>query len=152
MDRRLKLAIDAVLVAAIIIDVVLCGLTWVAPEMWFETLHATSDNAAFFPFLRRCGAHWGAFAIFQLVTLIRWRQALHWLVLAAGMRFSDLFTDLTYRLTSDNLTPSGSVTLLLPPLLNLGMGLLLMFAFHKALGTLGRGELRLADGASGAES
>jgi hypothetical protein len=148
MDQRLTLATHAVLVAAILIDVVLCVLTWVAPEMWFETLHATTDNAAFYPFLRRCGSHWAAFAIFQFVALIRWQQGLHWLVLVAGMRLSDLFTDLTYLLSSSNVTPSGSISLLVPPVLNLGMALFLMFAFRKALAVIGAGDLSLSDGAA----
>ncbi len=145
MTRNLKISVDVVLVAAILIDVVLCGLTWVSPETWFEVLHGTSDNAAFYPFLRRCGGHWAAFALFQLVALVRWRQAFHWLVLAAGLRFSDLFTDLTYLLSSPNLSSGGGLSLLVPPVLNLGMGLLLMYAFHQALAATGRAGLRLVE-------
>ena len=143
MDRRLVLATDAVLIAAILIDIVLCGMTWVAPEMWFDSLHATTDNEQYYAFLRRCGSHWAAFALFQAVALFRWRGALHWLVLVAGMRFSDLFTDLTYLASSQTVTTSGSISLLAPVWLNLGMGILLMLAFHRAVGAEGVASLKL---------
>jgi len=128
-------AVDGVIVAAILIDIVLSGMTWVAPQMWFETLHgATGDQSAFYPFLRRCGAHWAAFAIFQIVALVRWRRGLHWLLLVAGMRMSDLFTDLTYLIESRTLASGSAYAgLILPFFLNLGMAVLLVLAWKEAL-------------------
>lgn len=134
MNRRLVLLTDAVLVGAILIDVVLCGMTWVAPDLWFETLHGAPADPAQLAFLRRCGAHWAAFAVFQLVALLRWRSGLYWLLLAAGMRLSDLLTDLTYLASSATLTPSGTISLLAPFWLNLGMALILIYAFRVEVG------------------
>jgi hypothetical protein len=44
----------------------------------------------------------------QALTLWRWRARLIWLPITAGVRFSDLFTDISYTLTSDHDNIHGS--------------------------------------------
>ena len=62
---------------------------------------------------------WAAFALAQAITLWRWRKQPVWLPITAGIRFSDLFTDISYILAVPSLTPLGWMLLLPPPLLNL---------------------------------
>ena len=70
-------------------------------------------------FLRRSAGQWAAFALAQAIALWRWRRDPLWLMIAAGARFSDLFTDLSYILAVPSLTSFGWALLLPPPVLNL---------------------------------
>ena len=70
----------------------------------------------------------------QAIALIRWRRRPVWLAVVAGVRFSDLFTDLSYVLVVPILTSMGWTVLLLPPLLNLLGVVIMMMGFGQASG------------------
>lgn len=123
--------VNTVLLAAIGIDVALSAMTFIAPEVWFQTLHGTAPDALDLAFLRRCGANWAAFAIVQAIALWRWRSGRHWLAVVAGVRFSDVLTDVTYLANSDVL-PLGVPGLILPLFLNAGMGALMLAVYHRS--------------------
>ncbi len=123
-------AIDAVILVAIAVDVVLVVRTGLDPAWWFDWLHGhrqpTSNELAF---LYRCAAHWAAFALFQGLALARWRAWHGWLLVLAGVRFSDVFTDWTYLASADSVSAVGAGGLAAPGFLNWGMALFLVWAW-----------------------
>lgn len=124
-------AVDAVLLAAIGVDVALVLMAMLTPQSWFDILHGgLQPDELHLGFLYRAAAHWTAFVLLQVFTLFIWRRAPVWLAVTAGARFSDTLTDLTYWSTAPTL--SGNAWMLLPPpLLNAGMALLLLAAYRR---------------------
>ena len=107
IDRRLKTLIVIYLSVATVEDTVLFLLAWIAPDLWFRLFHA--------------GVPAGletALLLAQAITLWRWPKAPVWLAVSAGIRFSDLFTDLSYILAVPSLTTLGWMALTPPPFLN----------------------------------
>jgi hypothetical protein len=119
IERRLKTVILIYLWAALVEDTVLFLISWIAPNLWFRVFHHSVPVDLDIAFLRRSGGQWAAFALGQAITLWRWRKDPVWLPIAAGLRFSDLFTDICYILAVPSLTAIGWLLLLPPPILNL---------------------------------
>jgi hypothetical protein len=71
-----------------------------------------------------------AFALAQAVTLWRWRKDPVWLAVCAGVRFSDLFTDVSYILAVPSLTRLGWILLVPLPFLNL-VGVVIMLCGYR---------------------
>jgi hypothetical protein len=126
----LRIAITAYLWAALAEDTVLFVLAWIAPDLWFRLLHASVPAGLEIALLRRSAGQWAAFALAQAIALARWRKQPEWLAVAAGIRFSDLFTDLSYILAVPGLTRLGWVVLVPPPLLNL-VGVVIMLQGYR---------------------
>ena len=131
MTHRLAALIYAVLIIAIVIDLSLWIMTLVAPELWFSIMHTEPGGPLATLLLRRAGGHWLAFLLVQIIALFAWKREPLCLVVIAGLRFSDLFTDLTYLLLGDAFTTVGWTSMLAPPLLNLGMGLIALYGFRQ---------------------
>jgi hypothetical protein len=125
IERRLEIAILAYLWLALVEDSVLFLMSWLAPNIWFHFFHGVIPTGLEIAFLRRSGGQWAAFALAQGITLWRWRKNPVWLPVTAGVRFSDLFTDLSYILVAPSLSTLGWVLLVPPPLLNL-LGVVIM--------------------------
>jgi hypothetical protein len=119
MERRLKILILIFLWAATLEDTFLFLMAWFAPDLWFKVFHASVPAGLEIAFLRRTAGQWAAFALAQAITLWRWQKQPVWLPITAGIRFSDLFTDISYILAVPSLTSIGWMLLLPPPLLNL---------------------------------
>jgi hypothetical protein len=119
IERRLKILILIFLWAATLEDTFLFLMAWFAPDLWFKVFHASVPAGLEVAFLRRSAGQWAAFALAQAITLWRWQKQPVWLPITAGIRFSDLFTDISYILAVPSLTPIGWMLLLPPPLLNL---------------------------------
>jgi hypothetical protein len=119
IERRLRILILIFLWAATLEDTFLFLMAWFAPDLWFKVFHASVPAGLEIAFLRRSAGQWAAFALAQAITLWRWRKQPVWLPITAGIRFSDLFTDISYILAVPSLTPIGWMLLLPPPLLNL---------------------------------
>ncbi len=134
IERRLRLAVLVYLWAALAEDTVIFALAWIRPALWFQLLHhaqpATGLEVAL---LQRSAGQWAAFALAQAIALWRWKTAPVWLAVAAGIRFSDLFTDVSYIIGAPSLTPLGWALLSPPPLLNLVGVVILLKAFDQAL-------------------
>ena len=133
MSTRLAALINIALIIAIVVDLSLVVMVTVAPDLWFDLLHGEAEVPRNVVLLRRAGAHWFAFLVFQVAALTQWRRQPLWLVFIAGLRFSDLFTDATYLAVGDDLTPLAWASLSTPPFLNLGMGLLCLHGFRQTV-------------------
>jgi hypothetical protein len=119
MSRGLKIAITIYLWLALLEDSILFVLSWLAPNLWFQLFHNAMPTVLATAFLRRSGGQWAAFALGQAITLMCWRKNPVWLAVAAGLRFSDLFTDICYIIAVPSLTLLGWGLLTPPPVLNL---------------------------------
>ena len=121
--------ITATLVYLVLFDLVLVTWVFTAPELWFTVWHGVpGDDSA--GFLKRCGANWAAFLLFQSIALWRWKREPWWLVVVAGVRLSDIFTDLTVSMVAHDLTWTGAVLLPAGSLMNLVLGSWLICAWH----------------------
>jgi hypothetical protein len=132
IERRLRILILVYLWAALLEDTLLFLMSWLAPGLWFEVFHSSVPAGLEVAFLRRSGGQWAAFALAQAITLWRWRKQPIWLPIAAGIRFSDLFTDIAYILAAQSLTTIGWILLLPPPLLNL-IGVIILLRGYRQI-------------------
>ena len=132
IERRLKTLILIYLWAALVEDTALFLMSWLAPDVWFRVFHGVVPAGLEIAFLRRSAGQWAAFALAQAITLWRWRKEPVWLAVAAGVRFSDLFTDISYVLSAPSLTTLGWVLLLPPPFLNLVGVLIMLLGYREA--------------------
>ena len=119
IERKLRRLIVAYLWAALIEDTVIFALAWLSPDIWFGLFHRGVPSGLENALLRRNAGQWAAFALAQAITLWRWRKDPAWLAVAAGVRFSDLFTDVSYIIAVPSLTMLGWILLVPPPFLNL---------------------------------
>ena len=136
IERPLRFAILIYLWVALLEDTSLFLIAWLLPDVWFRYLHGVAPVGLDIAFLRRSAGQWAAFALAQGITLRCWKKEPVWLVIVAGVRFSDLFTDISYVLAVPSLTTLGWVCLLPPPLLNL-IGVVIMLRGYKVI--VGRG-------------
>jgi hypothetical protein len=134
VERRLKILIVLFLCAALIEDTLLVLMAWLAPGLWFRVFHESAPASLDVAFLRRSAGQWAAFALAQAVALRRWRRDPVWLAVAAGVRFSDLFTDLAYVASVPHLTRIGWALLLPPPVLNLVGVVILLRGYRQGAG------------------
>jgi hypothetical protein len=109
------------------------GLSVVAlgfPNLWFHTMHgmAYDDPAGL---LRRTGALWVAFVLFQTLALVRWQRQPYWLPLIAGVRFTELFSDWVTIFAAQHMTVPGTLGLAISPLANLIFGLILLSTYRR---------------------
>jgi hypothetical protein len=125
IERRLRTLILIYLWAALLEDTSLFLISWLRPDVWFRLLHGMAPAGLDIAFLRRSAGQWAAFALAQGIALACWKKKPIWLVIVAGARFSDLFTDISYILAVPSLTVLGWVCLLPPPVLNL-VGVVIM--------------------------
>src|SRR5262249_7681168 len=102
--------IDLVLGALLALDVTLTVAAFGLPDLWFKLFHGVPyDDPE--GFLRRCGANWAAFALFQAIALARWRREPSWLAVTAGLRLGDIFTDWTYLAFARDVTSFAKLSL-----------------------------------------
>ena len=132
IERRLRAAILIFLWGALVEDTILCLMAWFAPGLWFKFFHASTPAGLDVAFLRRSAGQWAAFSLAQAITLWRWRRDPIWLVVTAGVRFSDLFTDVSYILAVPTLTWLGWALLVPPPALNLVGVVIMLLGYRQA--------------------
>jgi hypothetical protein len=130
IERRLRILILIYLWAALVEDTSIFLMAWFAPEVWFRSFHGIAPASLDVALLRRSAGQWAAFALAQAITLWRWKKDPVWLAVAAGVRFSDLFTDISYVLSVPSLTTFGRFCLFPPPLLNL-VGVVIMLRGYR---------------------
>lgn len=125
MNTGLKIRTNLLLTGLVLLDIVLSGTCLFFPETWFRWFHSAPyvDPQAL---LRRTGAVWAAFTLLQLIALLRWQRFPHWLVLVAGVRLTEIFSDWTYLLLCSNITWFGRTALFVSPPANLMFGFILL--------------------------
>jgi hypothetical protein len=121
-------AVPIVIGALVLADAVLSGIILISGQAWFDLVHGT-DYVDPQGLLKRTGGLWLSFAIFQAIAFFRWRQAPHWLMLLAGVRWGDLLSDWVYWLDANDHTVLGHVGLLLATPTNLLLGLFFYRAY-----------------------
>lgn len=126
-----KRAVDGLLVLLILLDVVYDLVIFSSPETWFRVIHGAPyiDPQGL---LRRTAAVWAAFTLWQIVALLRWKQHRHWLMLVAGIRWTEIFADWTYLYFAQSITPVGRLGLLAAGPINLLCGWYLYRSYFKA--------------------
>jgi hypothetical protein len=124
----LTTAINLLLLFLIVLDVVLSILVLLLPNIWFKIFH---DQPYIDPqgLLRRTGAVWAAFTVLQIIAYVQWQEQHYWLVLIAGVRLTELFSDWTYLYFAQHTTWAGRISLLTAPPANLVMGWFLIESF-----------------------
>jgi hypothetical protein len=135
IERRLRTVILLYLWVALAEDTTIFVIAWIAPQLWFRLFHSASPVGLEVALLRRSAGQWAAFALAQGITLWRWKKEPVWLAVAAGVRFSDLFTDISYIVAVPSLTVVGWILLLPPALLNLIGVLILLRGYRQAVST-----------------
>lgn len=117
----------------IAVDLVLCLVGFACPELWFDLIHGAPplDPQRF---LQRTAAAWTAFLVLEVIAIVRFRRRPAWLAVIAGVRCSDMFTDITHALLAPDMTAFGHACLLAASPFNLLAGLYLLRA-HNALTT-----------------
>lgn len=129
----LKKFIYVFLVLLVILDLVLSTTCIFFPDKWFMAFHGVPyDHLDAMGLLRRTGAVWVAFTMLQLIAVFRWEKAPWWLVLIAGVRLTELFSDWTYMYVAQSMTFWGNVGLFISPPGNLAFGIFLVWAYKKA--------------------
>jgi len=126
-----KKAVDGLLVLLILLDVVYDLVIFLSPETWFRVMHGAPyvDPQGL---LRRTAAVWAAFTLWQIVALLRWKQHRHWLMLVAGIRWTEIFADWTYLHFAHSITTIGRLGLLAAAPVNLFCGWFLYRSYFKA--------------------
>lgn len=121
--------VNVVLVLLVLLDLTLVPWAFIWPDTWFEVWHGVPrvDPQAF---LARCGANWLAFLLLQVVALWRWRRETFWLAVVAGVRLSDVFTDLTISLAAQDVTLAAQILFPLTGLGNAAVGILLIRSYR----------------------
>ncbi len=132
IKQPLKKFILIFLWGALLEDTIIFLLSWLAPDVWFQLFHNSAPAGLDVAFLRRSGGQWAAFALAQAIALWRWRKQPIWLPIVAGVRFSDLFTDISYVLAVPSLTTLGWWGLIPPPFLNFIGELILLRGYQQA--------------------
>lgn len=125
---RYKNFINLLLLFLVLLDLVLSSLCLLRPDLWIQTMHG-GEYGDPLGFIRRLGAVWLAFFIFQLVALVLWQKHPYWLVLVAGIRFTEIFSDWFYWYFAEQLTWFGNFGLLIAPPSNIIFGVILLKEF-----------------------
>lgn len=121
--------IQGVLIGLVIFDLTLVIVAALFPQLWFDVFHGVAyDDPQ--GFLRRCAANWAAFLLMQSLALARWKKDRVWLAIVAGVRLSDIFTDVTYVLVARDTTWFAKATLAPSSVANLLLGLFLLRAYR----------------------
>ena len=130
MTTKFKLTINLLLVFLVLLDIILSTLCLFFPETWFQLLH---DAPYIDPqgLLRRTGAVWAAFTLFQLIALLKWQRQPYWLPLVAGVRLTEVFSDWVYLCGAESITWFGKIGLFIAPPANVLFACILLWGYRR---------------------
>ena len=130
MSEKQKTLIKVLLLVLVALDLIYSVIAFLFPEFWFKTIHGAPyiDPEGL---LRRTGAVWVAFTLFQFIAYFKWQEHPYWLAIVAGLRFSELIADWTYLYFAQDITSSGRLGLLLSTPANLVICWFLLRSFLK---------------------
>ena len=131
LTQPLKAFVLLFLGGALVEDATIFVLAWVLPEVWFRWFHHAPPAGLEIALLRRAAGQWAAFAIVQAIALLRWRAQPLWLLVVAGLRASDLLTDLSYIAAVPSLTTLGWALLTPPAFLNAAFIVTMTLAYRR---------------------
>ena len=112
----------------VLLDLFLSGICLISPDLWGQLMHGQGINDEF-GVVRRLGAVWLAFLLFQGLALAKWEKSPYWLVLVAGIRLTEIFSDWFYWFFAAELSWFGFAGLLIAPPANLFFGWFLIKAY-----------------------
>jgi hypothetical protein len=132
LNPKVRIFVYVLLGFLVFWDTLLSVLCFFYPDYWFHTFHGAQyvDPQAL---LKRTGAVWTAFTLLQLIAFIRWEKAAWWLVLIAGVRFTELFSDWVYICMASSMTTFGKFGLFIAPPSNLIFGIFLIWVYKKLM-------------------
>jgi hypothetical protein len=134
ISPKLRTFMYVFLAFLVILDLVLSVTAIFFPDTWFMTFHGVLyEGQDAQGLIKRTGALWVAFTVLQLIAFIRWEKEPWWLVLIAGVRLTELFSDWTYLYVAQSLTTMGKIGLFIAPPGNLVFGLFLIWAYKRLL-------------------
>ena len=134
LTQPLKALVLLFLCGALLEDATIFALAWLAPDLWFGLFHHSTPAGLESALLRRAAGQWAAFAAVQAIALLRWQAQPIWLVVVAGLRASDLLTDLSYIAAVPSLTTPGWIALTPPAFLNAAFIAVMVRAYRQAGG------------------
>jgi hypothetical protein len=132
ISSAVRLFVYVWLVYLVVLDTILSTTAAFFPETWFKVFH---DAPYIDPqgLCRRTGAVWAAFTLLQIIALFRWEKEPWWLVLIAGVRLTEIFSDWTYIYVSQSLTPFGFFGLFISPPTNLVTGIFFVWVYLRLM-------------------
>jgi hypothetical protein len=130
ISSSVRLFVYVLLIYLVLLDTILSTTAALFPETWFKVFH---DAPYIDPqgLCRRTGAVWAAFTVLQIIALFRWEKQPWWLVLIAGVRLTEIFSDWTYIYVSQSITPFGFFGLFISPPGNLAIGCFFIWVYQK---------------------
>jgi hypothetical protein len=134
LTQPLKALVMLFLWGALVEDTTIFVLAWLVPDLWFQLFHHAVPVDLDLALLRRAAGQWLAFAVVQAIALLRWKMQPLWFVVVAGVRASDLLTDLSYIAAVPSLTTLGWVALAPPAFLNAAFIVVMMRAYRQTGG------------------
>jgi hypothetical protein len=126
----MKNRINALLLFLILLDLVLAAICLTSPGLWVKLFHGISASDPL-GLIRRQGAVWAAFLLFQGIAYFRWPREPFWLVVVAGIRWTEVFSDWVYLFSAEQMTWFGKLGLFTAPPANLLFGLFLLRQYLK---------------------
>lgn len=122
--------INFLLLFLVLLDIVLSAICLLRPDLWTKIMHGT-DYIDSLGIIRRMGAVWLAFFVFQLIALLMWQKQGWWLVVIAGIRLTEVFSDWFYWYFAEQLTLFGYFGLLIAPPSNIFFGIIFIKMYLK---------------------
>jgi hypothetical protein len=108
MSRR---TVKLVLLALIALDIIFPLVIFLAPELWTRLFHDMPPDDPL-GLLHRLGAGWAAFAFWMIVALRNWERDPGWLMMVAGIRWTESWADWFYVFYAHHATLFGWISLL----------------------------------------
>ncbi len=122
--------INLLLLFLVLLDIGLSAICLLRPDLWVKLMHGI-DFIDTLGVIRRMGGVWLAFVLFQLVALLFWQKYPILLVLVAGIRFTEIFSDWFYWYSAGQLTWFANFGLLIAPPSNIIFGIILITTYKK---------------------
>jgi hypothetical protein len=132
IGSSVRLFVYVLLIYLVLLDAILSTTAAFFPEVWFKVFHGAEyvDPQGL---CRRTGAVWAAFTLLQIIALFRWEKEPWWLVLIAGVRLTEIFSDWTYIYVSRSLTLFGFLGLFISPPGNLAIGWFFVWVYLRIM-------------------
>ncbi len=137
MDTKINTRfIDLLLLFLVLLDLILSAICLLNPPLWAQLMHGVTYEDTI-GLVRRLGGVWLGFFVFQLIALVVWKSHPWWLVLVAGIRLTESFSDWIYWFSSEQHTWFANFGLLIAPPGNVLFAIIFIRTFLKLNNTPG---------------